>query len=140
MITTIEIDGLIFTGHEDGEITIERVNKSRNKFAISLQHRKAFDAFLAKTKNPDYAKLATPAPVKKPVRSAEQQLAARPATETRTKSNSEVLPKRIAKEEQGWGIDVRLASGEVSRFFYEKRDDARSGDAADQIGQNGRIL
>ena len=138
MITTIEIDGLIFTGHEDGEITIERVNKSRNNFAIGIQHRKSFDTFLSKVQG-DFSKTAATA-VKKPARTAVQSVTARVNTEAKPRSNNEVLPKRIAKEEQGWGIDVKLDSGDVVRYFYEKRDQARVGESSDTIGKRGRIL
>lgn len=145
MSTTIEIDGLKFTGYKDGEITIERVNELRKSFVITNQDKKAFVGFLAKVMGPDYSKVIAPAhrmaaagPLEVPLRMAEQPTPARAASDSKPKSVIDEHPKRIAKESHGWGVDIRLASGEVVRYFYEKRDQARTGIFSDEIGYRGR--
>ncbi len=44
----------------------------------------------------------------------------------------------VAKEEQGWGASV-VVDGQVVRYYYDKRDNARDASADHQIGEAGRI-
>ncbi len=137
MITTIEIDGLKFTGHEDGEITIERINELRKNFVITNQNRKAFDTFLAGVKRGDDSKVAGAQAARRPARVIDPSASPRASVSAKPKNNEH--PKRISKDDQGWGVDIKLASGDVVRYFYGKRDEARSGIFSDEIGIRGRV-
>ena len=46
--------------------------------------------------------------------------------------------RSVAKEAQGWGATV-IAHGKASRYYYDKRDNARVASADHRIGEAGRV-
>ncbi len=121
-------DGDIFFWTDDGiSLEFDRRNTALILAALRLQE-----------KLPKTIRAAPAAQVSLP-RSPSSLTAASLKLRSETDPGKYKMPNRaVAKEQQGWGATV-VVDGKPVRYYYDKRDSARTATPEHQVGEAGRL-
>lgn len=121
-------DGDIFFWTDDG-ICLEFDRKNTALIIAALRQQE---------KLPKPSRAAPPSPAAMP-----RQLRPLTAASLRPASGHDVAKQRepnrsVTKEEHGWGATV-VVDGKATRYYYDKRDNARAASADHRVGEAGRL-